>query len=118
MEADLKSAQQQEQERAAAFAELQAAKTQEIEEGEKMSEQKEDELATTANDLAEAKEDLEQTETALADFQEFLKNLDATCAEADKNFEARKNARMSEIEAVTQTIEILTSDEARDAANG
>merc|ERR1719321_221148 len=69
-------------------------------------------------DLAEAKEDLEQTSTALGEFQTFLKNLDATCAEADKNFEARKKSRLSEIDAVSQTIEILTADEARDAANG
>merc|ERR1719191_432902 len=114
MEADLSEAQKTEKERAANFAEMQASKTQEIEEQEKMAEQKEDELATTSIDLAEAKEDLEQTQTALSEFQTFLKNLTTTCAEADKNFEAR----MSEIEAVSETIEILTSDEARDAANG
>merc|ERR1719163_1653908 len=118
MEADLSEAQKTEQERAANFAEMQASKTQEIEEQEKMAEQKEDELATTSMELAEAKEDLEQTQTALSEFQEFLKNLTTTCAEADKNFEARKKSRMSEIEAVSETIEILTSDEARDAANG
>merc|ERR1719440_1356551 len=105
-------------ERAANFAEMQTSKTQEIEEQEKMAEQKEDELATTSMELAEAKEDLEQTQTALSEFQTFLKNLTTTCAEADKNFEARKKSRMSEIEAVSETIEILTSDEARDAANG
>merc|ERR1740133_520956 len=62
MEADLKEAQKTEQERGANFAELSGSKTQEIEEQEKMSEQKEDELATTSMDLAEAKEDLEQTQ--------------------------------------------------------
>merc|ERR1719181_2730517 len=66
MEADLSEAQKTEMERAAAFAELSAAKTQEIEEQEKMAEQKEDELATTSMELAEAKEDLEQTQTALS----------------------------------------------------
>merc|ERR1719321_2638799 len=96
MEGDLSAAQKKEKERAAAFAELRAAKTQEIEEGEKMAEQKEDELATTSMDLAEAKEDLGQTTAALVEAQTFLKNLDATCAEADKNFEARKKARMDE----------------------
>eukprot|EP00747_Dinoflagellata_sp_TGD_P142095 gnl/TRDRNA2_/TRDRNA2_176204_c8_seq37.p1 gnl/TRDRNA2_/TRDRNA2_176204_c8~~gnl/TRDRNA2_/TRDRNA2_176204_c8_seq37.p1 ORF type:complete len:739 (+),score=268.30 gnl/TRDRNA2_/TRDRNA2_176204_c8_seq37:64-2280(+) len=118
MEADLEAAQKKEKERAASFADLRSAKTQEIEEGEKMGEQKEDELATTSMDLAEAKEDLEQTNTALGEFQTFLKNLDATCAEADKNFEARKKARLSEIYAVSETIDILTADDARDAANG
>merc|ERR1719265_156615 len=54
----------------------------------------------------------------LAEDQKFLGNLIKTCDEAAKNFELRKKARLSEIEAVSQTIEILTSDEARDAMNG
>ena len=62
-------AQAQEKERAAAFAELRAAKTQEIETGEKMAEQKEDELAQAQNDLAEAKEDLGQVNDALSEHQ-------------------------------------------------
>merc|ERR1719191_1008934 len=72
MEADLKEAQATEQERIATFNEMRAAKTQEIEEQEKMAEQKEDELATTSMDLAEAKEDLEQTSAALKEFETFL----------------------------------------------
>jgi hypothetical protein len=118
MEAELKDAQKTEKDRAANFDELSASKSQEIAEGEKMSEDKEDELATTANELAEAKEDLDQTQTALSEFQTFLANLEKTCAEADTNFEARKKTRMDEIKAVSMTIDILTSDEARDAANG
>merc|ERR1719379_2091130 len=66
-------------------------------------------------DLAEAKEDLGQTQAALAEDQKFLKNLEKTCAEADANFAARKNSRLQEIQAVSQTIEILTADEAKDA---
>merc|ERR1719231_1865563 len=80
-----------------------------------MAETKEDELAKTDMDLAEAKEDLGHTQTALAEDQKFLANLEKTCAEADKNFAERKNSRLSEIEAVSQTIEILTADEAKDA---
>merc|ERR1719366_26156 len=92
MEGELSEAQKTEATRAATFAELRAAKTSEIESGEKMAETKEDEKATTDNDLAEAKEDLGQTEAALAEFQTFLKNLKEQCAVADKNFEARKKA--------------------------
>merc|ERR1719428_212438 len=117
MEADLKEAQETEKERASTFAELRAAKTDEIASGEKLSEQKEDELATAQNDLAEAKEDLGQTSKALSEFQTFLKNLSEQCKVADKNFEARKKARMDEIQAVSETIDILTGDEARDVAN-
>eukprot|EP00747_Dinoflagellata_sp_TGD_P152013 gnl/TRDRNA2_/TRDRNA2_177260_c2_seq1.p1 gnl/TRDRNA2_/TRDRNA2_177260_c2~~gnl/TRDRNA2_/TRDRNA2_177260_c2_seq1.p1 ORF type:complete len:722 (+),score=280.85 gnl/TRDRNA2_/TRDRNA2_177260_c2_seq1:76-2241(+) len=118
MEADLKEAQATEQERAASFQEMRTAKSQEIDEQEKMAEQKEDELATTSMDLAEAKEDLEQTTNALTEFEKFLANLDDTCKTADANFAERKKSRLAEIEAVSETIEILTSDEARDAANG
>merc|ERR1719478_1174994 len=111
----LSEAQKTEASRAALFGELRSAKTSEIESGEKMAETKEDELATTDNDLAEAKEDLGQTQTALAEDQKFLKNLEKTCSEADSNFALRKNSRLEEIRAVSQTIEILTADEAKDA---
>jgi len=115
MEGDLSEAQKTEAARAATFAELRAAKTEEIETGEKMAETKEDELAETDMALAEAKEDLGQTETKLAEDQKFTANLEKTCAEADANFEERKKSRLAEIEAVSQTIEILTGDEAKDA---
>merc|ERR1719162_2430204 len=61
MNADLSQAQKTEAARAATFAELRAAKTSEIESGEKMAETKEDELAKADMDNAEAKEDLGQT---------------------------------------------------------
>jgi hypothetical protein len=115
MEGELSGAQKTEASRAALFNELRAAKTSEIESGEKMAETKEDELAKTNMDLAEDKEDLEQTEKALGEDQKFLANLEKTCKEADANFAARKKSRLDEITAVSQTIEILTSDEARDA---
>jgi hypothetical protein len=115
MEGDLSEAQKTEAARAATFAELRAAKTSEIESGEKMAETKEDELAKTDNDLAEAKEDLGQTQAQLAEDQKFLKNLEKTCAEADANFALRKKSRLEEIHAVSETIEILVGDEARDA---
>merc|ERR1719380_205595 len=98
MEGDLSEAQKTEAARAATFAELRAAKTSEIESGEKMAETKEDEKATADNDLAEAKEDLGQTQAQLAEDQKFLKNLDKTCSEADANFAKRKESRLQEIQ--------------------
>merc|ERR1719326_1538935 len=83
MKGDLSQARKTEAQRAATFAELRSAKTSEIESGEKMAEQKEDELAKTDMDNAEAKEDLEQTQAQLAEDQKFLANLDKTCADAD-----------------------------------
>merc|ERR1719331_1374860 len=115
MKGALSEAQKTEAARAAAFGELRSAKTSQIESGEKMAETKEDELAKTDMDLAEAKEDLGQTEAALSEDQKFLRNLEKTCSEADANFAERKKSRLSEIQAVSQTIEILTADEAKDA---
>merc|ERR1719456_966940 len=115
MKAGLAEAQKTEAERAATFNELRAAKTAQIEEGEKMAETKEDEKAKCDNDLAEAKEDLGQTQEALAEDEKFSGNLEKTCKEAEANFEERKKSRLAEIQAVSETIEILTGDEAKDA---
>lgn len=118
MESDLSVSQKTEASRAAAFDELRTAKTDEIASGEKLLEEKKDELAQTDFDLANAKEDLEQLQEQLAEDQKFLGNLLKTCEEADKNFELRKKGRLEEIKAVSETIEILTSEDARDAMNG
>jgi len=118
MEGDLKEAQVKEGEQAASFAELRAAKTAAIEASEKMEEQKEAEKADTDNLVAEAKEDLGQTEQELLEDRKYLANLNKMCSEGDASFEARKVSRLEEIKAVTETIEILTADEARDAMAG
>merc|ERR1719379_1662859 len=118
MESDLSEAQKKEAERAAAFDELRAAKTDEIAAGEKLLEEKKAELAQAEFDLANAKEDLEEVQASMSEDQKFLANLVKTCDEAEKNFELRKKSRLEEIQAVSETIEILTSDEARDAMNG
>lgn len=118
MEADLKKAQEQEAAASTTFADMRAAKTAAIEAAEKMEEEKEDEKATTDNLIAEAKEDLGQTEETLTADKTFLANLEKMCADSDSAFEKRKASRLDEIKAVTETIEILTGDEARDAMSG
>merc|ERR1719272_111165 len=115
MKAALSDAQKTEAARAATFAELRAAKTSEIEAVEKMAETKEDELAKTDMDNAEAKEDLGQQQAQLAEDTKFLANLGKMCAEGDANFAKRKEGRLAEIQAVGETIEILVGDDARDA---
>merc|ERR1719436_867507 len=114
MEAELSQKQKAETGSAAAFTDLRTAKTAQIENGEAMTERKEDELATTDNLLAEAKEDKGQKTAALEEAQTFMRNLEATCSEADANFDERKKSRLAEMEAVGETIAILTEDEARD----
>jgi len=112
--AGLSDSQKEETESASTFNELRAAKTAEIENGESTAERKEDELANTNNALAEAKEDLDQTNSLLDADTKFMVNLGSTCKDADANFEKRKAARLGEIKAVSETIDILTSDDARD----
>jgi len=118
MDADLSERQKIEKERSSRFTELQDAKTKEIRAGEKMEEMKEEELAAAKNNLAAAMEDLEQTQAALSESQIFMTNLKKTCSEADSDFEMRRNARLQEIKAVSDTIGILTGDDARDAMKG
>merc|ERR1719310_2630496 len=115
MEAELSESQKTELARKAAFEELRASKQAEVEAAEKQAEQKEDELAASSMQLAEAKEDLTQTAAALSEDQQFAANLKATCEDADTNFEQRKNARLQEIQAVSDAIAILAADESRDA---
>jgi len=118
MEADLKEEQEKESKNAAAFSEMRTAKTASIEAAEKMEEEKEAEKADTDNLIAEAKEDLGATEAQLIEDKTYLKNLNKMCSEGDANFEKRKASRLEEIKAVTETIEILTGDEASDAMSG
>jgi hypothetical protein len=118
MEADLSEASKTEMSRATGFAELREAKTNEIAAGEALLEKKTEELAQDDMDLAHAKEDLEEYKASLSEDQKFMINLKKTCSEADTNFEARKKARLSEIQAVGEAINILTADEAKDTFNG
>jgi len=118
MESDLSESQQTEANSANTFADLRSAKTAEIDNGERMAEQKEDQFADGSNKLAEAKEDHEQEQAMLDENQQFMTNLKVTCADAEKNFDLRKSSRLEETQAVAQALNILTEDDARDAMSG
>eukprot|EP00972_Heterocapsa_arctica_P003580 532915-Heterocapsa_arctica.AAC.1 len=60
-----------------------------------MAETKEDEKATTDNALAEAKEDLKETQDVLAKNAQFSENLKTTCGEAAANCKKRQAAARS-----------------------
>merc|ERR1719230_490279 len=59
---------------------------------------------------AEAMKELEDTQEQLGLDQTFLATLNKKCAASDEQFEARVKARLAEIAAVEDTIEILNSD--------
>merc|ERR1719198_1543943 len=64
--------------------------------------------------VADDKESLDDTEDIKADDEEFLADLKKRCANFDAEFEARRKLRTEEITAVSETISILTSEEAQD----
>merc|ERR1719515_196067 len=90
-------------------AELNAAKEKIFTKGQELAKARE----TAAND----KEDLDDTQATLAADTTFLAKLKEQCAAIDAQWEERSKMRSDEIAAVGETINILTSDEARDQFN-
>merc|ERR1719281_1508631 len=100
------------------FGELKEAKTSEIKAGEKMIKEKTALLGKTKVQLAEAKEDLEDTTGAMEADQSFLVDLKERCSMSDKEWEQRSKTRSLEIAAVGEAIKILTDDDAHDLFGG
>jgi len=113
-EGNLAKAQKDEETAAAAYNELEAAKTAEIAALEEQIESNTESLAKSDQQVANDKESLDDTEDALAADQKFLADLKERCANFDAEFEARKKLRTEEITAVSETISILTSEDAQD----
>lgn len=113
-EADLSSSQKTEQANAATFGELKTAKESEIAAGQKQVDDKEMRHANTVEALATAKQDLVDTQNSLSADDEYLRMVNEKCATTDKEWEERQKARAEEISAVSQAIQILSSDDAHD----
>jgi chromosome segregation ATPase len=113
-EADLSQAQKDEMSAQSGYESLKSAKEDEIKQGQQHLEEKKDELATTDDDNAQAKEDLEDTRTTMAADQKFLSNLKEQCQLTDQEYEQRTATRQEEISAVSEALSFLTSDEAHD----
>merc|ERR1719387_1437860 len=114
-ETNLAESKKEEEQAAAEYSQLKEAKTKEIAAGKGQTETKEVELGDAESKGAEAKQDLKDTKAQLAADEEFLADMRPKCAAADKEYEARVKARTAEIQAVSETVGILTSDEANDA---
>ena len=112
-ESNLKSSQTDEAQAASEFSSLKNAKDRELKGAIDLSASKSVELADTGSKNAEAKQDLEDTQKQLAADTRFLENVKAKCATADEEYQARLKVRTEEIEAVSQTIGILTNDDAQ-----
>merc|ERR1719478_61955 len=93
---------------------LAAAKNSEISAARKMTVDKTQELATTDEDLANAKHDKELTIKQLNTDEAFLLDLADRCAMESKAYDNRTKERSIEIKAVGEAIAILNDDSARD----
>merc|ERR1712070_261611 len=72
------------------------------------------ELANADQLNAESKEDLEDTSAQLEADRAFLADVKVRCAAMDKQFAERSKVRNDETTAVSEALEILTDDDARD----
>merc|ERR1719478_1499567 len=91
---------------------LMAAKTKEINTLTKEIETKTARVGELGVQLVTQKEDLDDTTKALAEDEQFLKDLEKDCATKDEEWAARQKIRAEELLALADTIKILNDDDA------
>jgi len=114
-EANLKEAQESEAKAKSEYDTLKAAKEDEIATGRKLIVSLDAQIAETQENYAQEAKELEDTQNQLALDTEFLKNLEEKCATMDADFDKRVKDRLTELDAVGDTIKILNSDESFEA---
>jgi len=114
-EVNLSEAQKAEAKSLAEFEQLKAAKEDELATGRKLIVSIDADIAETQEKFAAEAKQLEDTQGQLAMDVEFLKNLKEKCATMDADFDKRTKDRLTEIDAVGDTIKILNSDESFEA---
>merc|ERR1719310_403226 len=114
-EVNLSEAQKTEAKAKAEYEALKAAKDDEIATGRKLIVSIDASIAEFQEKYAQAAKELEDTEEQLSMDTEFLKNLKEKCATMDADYDKRVKDRLTEIDAVTDTIKILNSDESFEA---
>merc|ERR1719297_500970 len=113
-EENLSQSQKEEMANQKAYEDLKAAKEDEIAAGQAQIDTKTQELATAEANLAQAKEDIEDTRNSLAADEQFLMMLKEKCSMTDKEWEERQKTRQEEMEAVSKALAILSGDDAHD----
>jgi len=112
MEGDLKQSTSDEAEAKASFASLITSKEEEISAATKAIEEKTKRVGELAVSVAQGKADLEDTQEALEEDTKLKANLAASCATKSKEWDERSKLRAQEIEAISETIEMLNGDDA------
>merc|ERR1719387_2275004 len=112
MEADLKESVANEESAKASFTSLVASKEEEIAAAQKAVEEKTARKGELAVSVAESKASLKDTEDARADDTAMKAELAAGCATRTTEFDAASKVRAEEIQAISETIEMLSGDDA------
>merc|ERR1719428_124131 len=114
-ETSLATSTAEEKQAAADYVEMKKAKTEELAAANSQIESKTVELGDTEQSFAQATQDKKDTEASLEADQGFLADLKDKCAVADDEYAARVKVRTEEQTAISETMEILTNEEANDA---
>jgi len=112
---NLAEAQKSEAKSKAEFEMLKEAKEDELATGRKLIVSIDGSIADAQEKFAQASKQLEDTQDQLGMDTEFLHNLKEKCANVDADFDKRVKDRLTEIDAVGDTIKILNSDESFEA---
>jgi chromosome segregation ATPase len=111
---DLTAGQKEEFKALVDFQNLRAAKLAEIEATQKQLELTETALADLLDRAAKAAADLEAMIAAKAADEKFVAEMTENCQVVDQEYAARSKIRAEEVVALSETIEILTGDDARE----
>merc|ERR1719160_2202714 len=112
MEKDLADATAAEEAAIKDFKGLVAAKTKEINALTSEIETKTAQIGELGVELVTQKEDLDDTTKALAEDEQFLKDLEKDCETKDEEWATRQKIRAEELLALADTIKILNDDDA------
>lgn len=75
---------------------------------------KEASMAAAQDTIAKSRADLKSTQDALGADSTFLAQMTERCATSDNEYMARQAERQTELQAISEAVQILTSDESRD----
>jgi peptidoglycan hydrolase CwlO-like protein len=114
MAADLASATATEEAAIKEYDALMAAKKEEVDALTASIENKLKEIGEVGIEVVEMKEDVDDTEKALAADKNFLAELEKGCATKTKEWEERSKTRAEELVALADTIKVLNDDDALD----
>merc|ERR1719487_1152071 len=112
--ASLNGAVGDEEKAAAGYAELAAAKKEEISAAGSAIESKTQRSGTLAVTITTTKGDIKDTTNEMEDTEAFLANLKVECAEKKKEWAVRCQIRAEEVAAISEAINVLNDDDALD----